>query len=657
MKVMAALLLSASLLGLCISRPYAQDAKLQIYVSADGSDYAEGNLQAPYRSIERVVRGVKSLKENGEYAASSGIEIILDSGEYYLPNGLELFSDLSGEPDRPIVFKSSEGAEAVINSAVTLYPETNADIDERIQAEVRDNIRCIDLSGYNFSAEEERFVLNERAASAKMIVYQGSTLMTSARYPNIADGKNQYISIAEKGLADEGFYVKYTASDEERIESWTNTEDIYIAGFPNETWEYSKVKIEEIDTENNYINVNSGVNSKSSLSSAKFWFSNIIEELDSPGEYFYDEANRKLYYYPTEPDMPVSISGFGESVVKMINASDITFENLIFEGGAGSFIVIYGGDNIGFESCTFRNIGKKAISMQNCTNSSVKNCDFYSIGEGGIGISGERFYLKPQNNLVENCSFSEVDKINPVYSPAVNISGVANTVRNCNAENAYHTAFVIMGNDNVIEGCKIQNVCNGTSDAGAVYAYCDGAARGNIIRNNYFTAIGKSKPTASTGYATYGTWSVYLDGFTSGYSVSGNVFDTVVGGVFVNNGGYNTVSGNIFNDVSKPVVAYGTSDADSNNYPAYAEAFKSVYYCKYYDPKTWNGRYPGLDQIQDVYYPSEYYTGNVVSKNKYYGPLCIYTNKVKADGINNICENNEAFSENYSADITAYGKQ
>ena len=50
-----------------------------------------------------------------------------------------------------------------------------------------------------------------------------------------------------------------------------------------------------------------------------FFIENVLEELDAPGEYFYDKANKKLYLYPngTISDMSTVLLSQQENLIEV----------------------------------------------------------------------------------------------------------------------------------------------------------------------------------------------------------------------------------------------------------------------------------------------------------------------------------------------------
>jgi len=104
-------------------------------------------------------------------------------------------------------------------------------------------------------------------------------------------------------------------------------------------------------------------------------------------------------------------------------------------------------------------------------------------------------------------------------------------------------AIGLSGNEHVIEYNEVHTVCTETDDAGAFYMGRDWTWRGNIIRYNYFHHIGQYK-------SHVGTQAIYLDDWTSGTTVFGNVCYKVYRAVLVGGGRNNVVENNMFIDCS-----------------------------------------------------------------------------------------------------------
>ena len=118
---------------------------------------------------------------------------------------------------------------------------------------------------------------------------------------------------------------------------------------------------------------------------AEWYVENIFEELDSPGEWFFDYDTRKLYLYPnstlpnevvgTNLNVLISIKGSQTNPVKNITISDITLAHT-----ATTFLLDYevpsGGD--------WTVHREAALVAEGIEGVKVSNCLFYSPGGNGL---------------------------------------------------------------------------------------------------------------------------------------------------------------------------------------------------------------------------------------------------------------------------------
>jgi parallel beta-helix repeat protein len=115
----------------------------------------------------------------------------------------------------------------------------------------------------------------------------------------------------------------------------------------------------------------------------------------------------------------------------------------------------------------------------------------------------------------------------------------------------------------VVDGNTLSNLAMSTRDMGGLSFIGEGHT-GTVVRNNCVrNVIGMD--TDSTGHflRPFYTWGLYLDNWSSNFTVTGNVIrGNVLGGVFVHGGSNNTISNN---------VLYNSSNASmptEGHYPA-----------------------------------------------------------------------------------------
>ena len=111
-----------------------------------------------------------------------------------------------------------------------------------------------------------------------------------------------------------------------------------------------------------------------SVKSGRFYALNLIEELDSPGEFYIDAKNRRLYFWPPAPieSARIALSTLKGPLLSIDSARNVTFSGMIFENGLGDGIHVSGGSRVRIERCIVRNVRQLSIrSKVDQTTSSI----------------------------------------------------------------------------------------------------------------------------------------------------------------------------------------------------------------------------------------------------------------------------------------------
>lgn len=201
---------------------------------------------------------------------------------------------------------------------------------------------------------------------------------------------------------------------------------------------------------------------------------------------------------------------------------------------------VIGGRDVVVERATIRWAGLRAASFIDAIDSGIISSDIADTGEGGVLLKGgDRRTLTPARLFVRDCRIVRFSRIGRTFRPAVDMHGVGNIVAQSYIAEAPNFGIQFQGNDHLTEGNEITDVVNDTSDAGAIYTGVDWTARGTIIRGNFIHDI-------QPGADAFEVKGVYLDDFTSGTIVEGNLFLRVQQPVFIGGGRDNVVRGNVF---------------------------------------------------------------------------------------------------------------
>jgi hypothetical protein len=157
-----------------------------------------------------------------------------------------------------------------------------------------------------------------------------------------------------------------------------------------------------------------------------YHWQNALEYLDAPGEFYLDDANNLVYYYPRPGDAPASMVVYAPAVQTLVSftgteaapVSALEFRGLIFEHSKWTRPTSYGfngfqgglfrsdpvveddikdfidgavtlteADDIAFYDCTFRRLGGSGLEIiQGAVGNSVIGNTFYDIAGAGVVI-------------------------------------------------------------------------------------------------------------------------------------------------------------------------------------------------------------------------------------------------------------------------------
>jgi hypothetical protein len=182
------------------------------------------------------------------------------------------------------------------------------------------------------------------------------------------------------------------------------------------------------------------------------------------------------------------------------------------------------------------------------------------------------------------------------------LDGVGNRAARNLIDHAPHEAMSFQGNDHVIEGNEIHNVCEETNDAGAIYSGRDWTRRGHIIRHNYLHHIYGKDGKGANG--------VYLDDCLAAATIENNIFEEQVRPIHIGGGRDNIVANNLFVNCKSAlhIDARGLGWA-SGSFPDMKQKLEAMPY----QSPPWSTRYPKLPGIlaDEPMAPK----GNIIERN------------------------------------------
>ncbi|HEY9770031.1 MAG TPA: right-handed parallel beta-helix repeat-containing protein [Coleofasciculaceae cyanobacterium] len=381
--------------------------------------------------------------------------------------------------------------------------------------------------------------------------------------------KGQDLSIVpETGLRTD---IATAANQFPQWQSWNNAE-IHI--LPDRGWVNAILPVTKIDSQSHTIYVNSKQNL---LPGNRFFIANTREALDSPNEWYLDRDTGELLYYADCPNFPHDVDVVAPKLEQLIilkgdrdrakYVENIYFYGLTFTDTnytltdnyyfpADAAIWLSATRRCVIENCNFVLLGGYGIRLeQSSAENYLVHNNMTKLGQGGVVLSGNKT-TQPLNNTIAANQIYDCGKVYKHVAGIYLITGSGNLIAHNRISNLprYGISLKSLDRDryshhNIIEFNEIIDTNLETNDTGAIETLGrDKQASGNIIRFNFIRNVVGMKTTQQGQIVSPSlTWGIYLDDYSSGTLVYGNiVIGTVLGGVMIHGGKDNQVENNIF---------------------------------------------------------------------------------------------------------------
>ncbi len=594
------------------------------YVSASGNDNNPGTFEQPFATLERAKTAVRSTDKTGR----SGITVAVMAGEYRV-DSLKFDASDSGTQSYPIKYCAYGDGEVVINGGVTLDSSkfkavTDASVLERLSDKAKSNVVCFDLGDDNITAEDygKIYAIGSYNTASKYTgdwtgplyceLFVNDTRMTLARYPDSDFLKTGEVVSTGEGYESGGSLTvnedwdtivnpesdvyKVESALADRIASWQTLDDVWMFGFWKYDWADASSPVGEFSYENKTISPKF-VSLYGTKEGAPYYFFNILEELDSPGEWYLDRESGILYLYPPVnlDSASIDMSLSTDFIIEGNNADYISFEGFTIKGTRGDAINITG-NNVSVKNCLIKNVAGNAVIL-NGYNNLVSECEITHTGKGGIILSGgDRVTLTPSNSKADNNLIHDWSEIYQTYQAAVRLEGVGNVCSHNEIFNSPHEAVTYSGNNHTIEYNLIHDVCLLSDDAGAIYSGRSWIDYGSVVRYNCIYNLGSGDHTPD---------GIYLDDALSGQAVYGNLLINVPKFAIHLGGGRDLdVRNNIIINTNTRSVSYDQRAIDGVSGGWFTHAAKGGdmwqnLYASPWQTQVWQTAYPQMQRFSD----------------------------------------------------------
>lgn len=303
----------------------------------------------------------------------------------------------------------------------------------------------------------------------------------------------------------------------------------------------------------------------------RYFVENILEELDSPGEWYLDRPTGMLYYWPEKEPLAQSevvapvlggVFEFRGNAAKKESLTDVRLVGLTIQdtdyspddGCAGSAsaekpgtITLRGAARCTVQNCRFLNIGRYAVSVIGGRENVVTGNDVAFGAEGGIVLRSSAANTVTDNH-VHDCGLV-YKHVGGVYLEEAGASDNVVSHNLIHDMSRYGISLKEVGGRNVVEYNHVYNCNLETYDTGGIEVTQnnrDFRSQGIIRYNRVHDTVGYS---SVMGHSMFDSWGIYLDSFAGGYVVSHNVvYRNSLGGIFVQGGKDNRIFNNVLVD-------------------------------------------------------------------------------------------------------------
>ena len=566
-----------------------------------------GEVKTPEAACE-VLRRYRA--DHGGRLPPGGAVITVADGTYRLTRPLALDERDSGRPGAPVIWRAATRGKACLSgmreltawrpvreeSVLTLLPPSAR--THVLEADVPGEETIPDFGG----GSEECYA---KRLNYPLWLYQDGRRLPLARFPNLetrpdrmkenflftgatVGGERNDNALGARSLS--GVFV----CDRPELIQWAKEPDLWVYGMFLHEYADMKMAVTNIDLNARTIALDNRWYPRGFKRDAPFYVFNALSALDTPGEWVMDRTRRKIYLWPAA-DVAANPPALGMTMDLVAGQalSHVRFEGLALTGARRDALRFEQATNVTVCACRVELTGAWGVRFLGGTGARVSGCDLTRLGEGGVAVSGgDAASLSPAGHTVDNCHISHYGEVIPSYRPGVSLSGVGNRCTHNLIHHSLHQGVWFNGNDHHIAYNVIHDTCLYNDDAGAVYC-CqrDWTKRGTVIEYNLILQTGK-RP-----YATHND-PVYLDDYSSGVRVCGNVVYGGTLGVHMGGGNGNEVVSNVF--IACETGVHVGSRRGQNFGGVHQKGKKSLLYSRLTrdlercDTPPWSVRYPDL---------------------------------------------------------------
>jgi hypothetical protein len=357
---------------------------MDLYVSPQGSEHPDGSIDRPF-TLEEARLAARS------FLGKEAVHVWLTDGIYYLQEALVFGHQDGGTLEFPVYYRALNEGKAIISGGRRL---------ELIWEAYRDGIY---VSSVPAGMEIDQLFINDQRQEM-------------ARFPNSREGKNVFDCWTLSHSAEPDPAQDPLVSD--RIGTWKDPSGAYLHAMHRALWGGMHYRVKgkapsgELELEGGWQN-----NRPDRMHQTYRFIEHVFEELDAPGEWYFDRSGALLYYLP-KPGQELSdavveivslrhlveFQGSKEKPVRHIHLEGLVFKHAArtfmdnrepllrsdwttYRGGA---IFFNGAEHCSLNRCELDQLGGNSIFVNNYNRFiSITGCHIHESGANGISFVGD----------------------------------------------------------------------------------------------------------------------------------------------------------------------------------------------------------------------------------------------------------------------------
>ncbi len=392
---------------------------------------------------------------------------------------------------------------------------------------------------------------NPKEAPRPRMLFFNGTRQQPARWPNF-DKKKPYSTgyAYAKELENKEYYADEVVMADKDVRTWAHPEDGWSWLNPEHNY---WTRFHDLSAQTNATVYLKGARHSKLGGYNRYdrWCAeNIAEELDLPGEWYFNPREKKVYLISpdgTDPNKTVVAFPQKEPIFSVRKAGNLTIAGLELTGGHDG-IRIYGSDGVDIIACSVHDVGWNGFGDMHAgvgiftmgKKTRVFDCDVYNIGNHGIQEHGN--YGVISNNYIHHCG-----QIDPA-GQAVRNSGSFNIVTHNLMHDFPRSAICGYGRFSETSYNRIRHTNQTGDDTGALYDAAWTSCVGSKICYNWISdSIGYKRQEDGTYWFNEGATGIYFDECSGGAEVYGNLIENCsMAGMHCHNARWITISNNVF---------------------------------------------------------------------------------------------------------------